>query len=197
MRFATRWKPIEAWASQHWPVLTAAGYALVFAVVFGGVALAAYHSGFTATEAAVCAALAIFFIRVFARSIPSAQRLIDSLHPPAPDATRKAGRDPGLGGGGVRADRARPRPHHRRAGRDLHLCGDGIVHRLGGRPQSAGLVLAQARRDNGIRDRFRRLRRAARRMARSALAGAARRSAPYSASRCCSAASRFTRGNPA
>jgi hypothetical protein len=60
MRFATRWKPIEAWAQRHRFVLSAAGYALALAVMFGGVALAAYHSGFTQTEAAVCGALAIF-----------------------------------------------------------------------------------------------------------------------------------------
>ena len=95
MRFATRWKPFEAWTSQHWPMLSAAGYALAFAVVFGGVALAAYHSGFTETEAAVCGALMIFFIRFFARSVPRAQRLIDRLQPPEPDAPASPDEIPG------------------------------------------------------------------------------------------------------
>ena len=108
---------IEAWTSQHWPAFSAAGYALAFAVVFGGVALAAYHSGFTATEAAVCAALAIFFIRVL-RAIHTQGAAADRppfirpsrIQPAKPDEIT------GLGGGGVRADRARPRPRHHRAG---------------------------------------------------------------------------------
>ncbi len=95
MRFATRWKPIEAWAQRHRFVLSAAGYALALAVMFGGVALAAYHSGFTQTEAAVCSALAIFFIRFFARRIPAGQRLIDRLHPPEQDAPAKPDELPG------------------------------------------------------------------------------------------------------
>ena len=43
------WKPIEAWAERHWALLGAFGHALAFAVLFGGVALAALTSGFTDT----------------------------------------------------------------------------------------------------------------------------------------------------
>lgn len=82
MRFAIPPKPLEAWANRHWPALNAAGHALAFAVMFGGVALAAYHSGLTRTEAAVCGVLALLFIRYFARTVPRAQRLIDRLQPP-------------------------------------------------------------------------------------------------------------------
>jgi hypothetical protein len=89
MRFAIPHKPLAAWANRHRPALSAAGYALAFAVVFGGVALAAYHAGFSKTEAAVCGALALLFIRYFARSVPGAQRLIDRLQPPEQRAPAK------------------------------------------------------------------------------------------------------------
>src|SRR2546423_661842 len=88
-------KPIEAWANRHWPALSVLGYLLAFAATFGGVALAAYHSGFSATAAVVCGALAILFIRSFARRIAAAQRLIDRLHPPAPDESARPDAIPG------------------------------------------------------------------------------------------------------
>src|SRR2546421_4232271 len=86
---------LEAWANRHWSALSVLGYLLAFAVTFGGVALAAYHSGFSATSAAVCGALAIFLIRFFARRIPAAQRLIERLHPPAPDQLARPDEVPG------------------------------------------------------------------------------------------------------
>jgi hypothetical protein len=84
----------DAWTNRHWPVLGVLGYALAFAVTFGGAALSAYHYGFTATSAAVCGVLFILFVRLCARSIPPAQRLIARLHP-EPDAPEKPDEIPG------------------------------------------------------------------------------------------------------
>jgi hypothetical protein len=84
----------EAWTNRRWPVLSPLGYALALAVTFGGAALSAYHSGFTATSAAVCGVLFVLFVRLYARSIPPAQRLIERLHP-EPDAPEKPDEIPG------------------------------------------------------------------------------------------------------
>jgi hypothetical protein len=94
----SRHAAFDAWVNRHWPVLSTLGYALAFAVTFGGAALSAYHSGFTATSAAVCGVLFILFVRLCARSIPSAQRLIDRLHP-EPDAPARPDEIPGWAAG--------------------------------------------------------------------------------------------------
>jgi hypothetical protein len=87
MNATALWKSIEAWAERHRALLGAFGHALAFAVLFGGVALAALTSGFTDTaESALIGALAILFVRLYARLIPRAQRLIDRLHPSASPA---------------------------------------------------------------------------------------------------------------
>ena len=82
MNFAA-WGSIEAWAGRNWPVLAAFGHVLAFTILFGGVALAAYVSGFAdGAASALLGAVAIFLIRLYARSIiPAAHRLIDRLHP--------------------------------------------------------------------------------------------------------------------
>ena len=81
-------KSIEAWAKRHWALLGAFGHALAFAVLFGGVALAAYTSGFAGTAmSALCGAMAVLFVRHYVRLVPRAQRLIDRLQPPESPAT--------------------------------------------------------------------------------------------------------------
>jgi hypothetical protein len=72
-----------AWRERHWAELRVVGYLLAFAILFGGVALAAYNSGFASGfgTAALCGAAAIYFIRIFVRSILAVQRLIGTLHP--------------------------------------------------------------------------------------------------------------------
>src|SRR5882724_8032209 len=83
------WKPIEEWAGRHRLLLGAFGHVLAFAVLFGGVALAAYTSDFADTIAsALLGAAAIGFVKLYSRSIPAAQRLIDRLHP-EPNARAK------------------------------------------------------------------------------------------------------------
>ena len=74
---------IEAWAERHSALLGACGHALAFAVLFGGVALAAYTSGFAGTAmSALCGVLAILFVRRYVRLVQRMQRLIDRLQPP-------------------------------------------------------------------------------------------------------------------
>src|SRR5215216_3564446 len=86
-------QPIEAWATRHWPVLSAFGYALSFAVLFGGTALAAYHSDVTDGMAVLlCGVAAILFAKLYVRIAPRLQRLIDALRPPKPgEATKSDG----------------------------------------------------------------------------------------------------------
>jgi uncharacterized membrane protein YuzA (DUF378 family) len=84
-------EPIEAWACRHWPLLTAFGYALSFVVLFGGTALAAYHSGVAdGTAALLCGAAAILFAKLYARMVPPIARLIDALCPPKPDEAARS-----------------------------------------------------------------------------------------------------------
>jgi hypothetical protein len=45
---------LDAWADRNWPLLSAIGYMVIFAVFFGGVALAAYRSGLAARTGALC-----------------------------------------------------------------------------------------------------------------------------------------------
>lgn len=78
----------KTWATRHWALLGAFGHALAFAVLFGGVALAAYTSGFAGTAmSALCGFLAVFFVRRYVRVVPRVQRLIDRLQPPEGPAT--------------------------------------------------------------------------------------------------------------
>src|SRR5262245_44726696 len=84
-------QPIAAWATRHWPVLTAFGYALSFALLFGGTALAAYHADVAdQTAALLCGAAAILFARLYVRIVPRIARLIDALRPPRPDDAAKS-----------------------------------------------------------------------------------------------------------
>lgn len=81
------WKPIEAWAERNRSLLGAFGHALAFAVLFGGVALAAHTSGFTDTaESVVVGALAILLVRLYVRLVARTQRPIDaSTNPEFPN----------------------------------------------------------------------------------------------------------------
>jgi uncharacterized membrane protein YuzA (DUF378 family) len=86
-------QPIEAWATRHWPVLSAFGHALSFAVLFGGTALVAYDSDVAdATAALLCGAAAILFTKLYVRIVLRVQRLIDALRPPKPDEAAKSDR---------------------------------------------------------------------------------------------------------
>jgi hypothetical protein len=87
------WKPIDAWAARQWPLLGAFGHALAFAVLFGGVALAARASGSDTVASILLGLIAIGLVRLFARSIPATQRLNDTLRP-EPDFPAKAGAFP-------------------------------------------------------------------------------------------------------
>ena len=79
---------IGTWAKRHWALLGAFGHALAFAALFGGVALAAYTSGFAGTAmSALCGFLAILFVRRYVRLVPRVQRLIDRLQPDGPATT--------------------------------------------------------------------------------------------------------------
>jgi hypothetical protein len=90
------WKLVEAWAGRHWPLLSALGYALAFAVLFGGVALAAYTAGFAGPVLSLAyGALAVWLVRFYARGIRAMQRLIDRLHPLGPGETATPGTVPG------------------------------------------------------------------------------------------------------
>src|SRR3954452_13657125 len=91
MRATDLSKPIEAWTNRHWSILRVLGYVLAFAVIFGGTALAAYHSDSTITFSAVCGALMIGFVRLYTRAIPPVQRLIERLHPELDDPAKPDG----------------------------------------------------------------------------------------------------------
>src|SRR5262245_17280958 len=87
--------PIAAWAARHWPVLTAFGYALSFAVLFAGTALAAYRSDVAdQTAALLCGAAAILFTRLYVRIVLWMARSIDARRPPKADEAAKSDRIP-------------------------------------------------------------------------------------------------------
>jgi hypothetical protein len=84
---------LDAWAARHWPVLRVLGYALAFVLLFGGVALHAWQTGFARVAAATCgpaclalpgyeyaaAALcgtaAILFVKLYAKLTAAMQRV--------------------------------------------------------------------------------------------------------------------------
>jgi uncharacterized membrane protein YuzA (DUF378 family) len=83
-------QPIEAWTTRHRPVLTAFGYALLFAVLFAGTVLAAYHSDLADGTAVLCGAAALLFAKLYVRVVQRVQRLIDALRSPKPDDAAKS-----------------------------------------------------------------------------------------------------------
>src|SRR5262245_45020526 len=83
--------PIAAWAARHWPVFAAFGYALSFAVLFAGTALAAYRSDVAdQTAALLCGAAAVLFARLYVRIVLRIARSIDALRPPKADEAAKS-----------------------------------------------------------------------------------------------------------
>src|SRR5262245_20522156 len=77
------WKSWQNWAERNWPLLSALGYALAFAVMLGGVALAAYMADFSGPVMSLApGGIAIWLVKLCARGIRAAQRVIDRLHPP-------------------------------------------------------------------------------------------------------------------
>ena len=88
------WKSVEAWAGQNRPLLSALGTAASHAVLFGGVALAAYDFA-DAVPSLIFGALAVWFVKLYARAIHATQGLIDRLHAPEPDEVRAPGVLPG------------------------------------------------------------------------------------------------------
>lgn len=90
------WKSVETWAGRHWPLLGAIGHALAFTALSGGVALAAYTTDVAGSLMSLaCGAVAVWFVKLYARSIRAMQRLIDRLHPPEPGEAAAAGTLPG------------------------------------------------------------------------------------------------------
>src|SRR5436190_4217628 len=90
------WKSLEAWAGRNWPLLSALGYALAFAIMIGGGALAAYTSDFAGPlMSLVCGGIVIWLVKLYARGIRAMQRLIDRLHPPESGETRAPAAVPG------------------------------------------------------------------------------------------------------
>src|SRR5262245_38684777 len=84
-------EPIGAWASRHWPVLTAFGYALSFVVLFAGTASAAYHADVAdQTAALLCGAAAILLTKLYVRIVGRIARLIHARRPPKPDQAAKS-----------------------------------------------------------------------------------------------------------
>ncbi len=81
-------QPIEAWAARHRPLLAAFGTVLSFAVLFGGTALAAYHSGASDGAAVLCGLAAILFTRLYVRIVQRIARSIEARRPPKPDAAK-------------------------------------------------------------------------------------------------------------
>ena len=88
------WKSVETWADRNRLLLSALGIAASYAVLFGGIALAAYEFA-DALLSLVFGALVVWFVRLYARSIRAAQRLIDRLHPREPGEVLAPGVLPG------------------------------------------------------------------------------------------------------
>lgn len=88
------WKSAEAWAGRNRPLLSALGTVFSFVILFGGVALAAYDFA-DAAPSLLCGALAVWFVKLYARGIRAMQRLIDGLRPPEPSETARPGKVPG------------------------------------------------------------------------------------------------------
>lgn len=76
------WKSLQGWAERNWPLLSALGYALAFAVMLGGIALAAYTAGFGGPVLSLAfGGLVIWLVKLYARGVRAMQRLIHRLHP--------------------------------------------------------------------------------------------------------------------
>ena len=88
------WKSVETCADRNRPLLSALGTAASYAVLFGGVALAAYDFA-DAVLSLIFGALAVWLVKPYARAIRVTQRLIDRLHPPEPDKVLAPGVLPG------------------------------------------------------------------------------------------------------
>ena len=88
------WKSVETWADRNRPLLSALGIAASFAVLFGGVALAAYDFA-DAVLSLVFGGIGVWFMKLFARGIRAMQRVIDRLHPPQPHEASAPGVLPG------------------------------------------------------------------------------------------------------
>ena len=64
------WKSLQGWAGRHWPLLGALGTALAFAVMAGGVALAAYSADFAGPAMSLAlGAVAIWLVKQYARGV--------------------------------------------------------------------------------------------------------------------------------
>jgi hypothetical protein len=82
--------PGEVRATAHLPVLTAFGYALSFAVLFGGTALAVYHCDEAEGTALLLGAIAILFTRLYVGIVRRIQRLFDARRPRKPGEAAKS-----------------------------------------------------------------------------------------------------------
>jgi hypothetical protein len=84
-------QPFEAWTTRHRPLLAAFGTVLSFAVLFGGTALAAYHSGASDGAAVLFGLAALLFTRLYVRIVQRFMPSIEARHPPKPDDAAKPG----------------------------------------------------------------------------------------------------------
>jgi hypothetical protein len=86
------WKSLQAAAERNWPQLSAVGCGLAFAIMSGGVALAAYTADVADPVMSLAlGGIAIWFVKLYARGIRALQRLIDRLL--APELGRVPSRD--------------------------------------------------------------------------------------------------------
>ena len=64
------WKSLQGWAERNWPLLSGLGYALAFAVMLGGIALAAYTAGFGGPVLSLAfGGLVIWLVKLYARGV--------------------------------------------------------------------------------------------------------------------------------
>ena len=84
-------QPFEAWTARHRPLLAAFGTVLSFAVLFGGTALAAHHSGVSDGAAVLFGLAVLLFTRLYVRIVQRFTPSIEAPHPPEPDDGAKPG----------------------------------------------------------------------------------------------------------
>jgi hypothetical protein len=67
-------KSLQGWTEHNWPLLGAVGYAFAFAIMLGGLALAAYTANFAGPLMSLAfGGIVIGLVKVYARA-PSAPR---------------------------------------------------------------------------------------------------------------------------
>ena len=89
-------KSLQGWTEHNWPLLGAVRYAFAFAIMLGGLALAAYTANFAGPLMSLAfGGIVIGLVKVYARAVRATQRVIDRLHPPERDEVAATGEVPG------------------------------------------------------------------------------------------------------